>query len=394
MRIIFFFICYLTLSLYANAESIINGDARFELYESQISNKKVAVFANNSSQVNGQNIVDFLIKKQINIVKVFTPEHGFNVEADAGSAVTNQNSADSKVKIVSLYGKKDKPSKSDLADVDIIIFDIQDVGVRYYTYISSLQKMMEAASEYNKPLIILDRANPNGFYIDGPILEPKYKSFVGMQAIPIVYGMTIGEYARMLVGEKWLDLKPKSKASQLKLTIIPVANYTHASKYQLTDKPSPNLPNMTAIYLYPSLGWFEGTRLSVGRGTSMPFQVIGHPDYKTDFSFTPHPMSGATNPPLNGKLCYGWDLQMPADEALEQTNGKINLEYLLRAYKEFPDKAHFFTNFFDKLAGNSNLKQQIIAGKTESEIRSSWQPGLTKFATIRNKYLIYPENNE
>lgn len=394
MRIIFFFICYLTLSLYANAESIINGDARFELYESQISNKRVAVFANNSSQVNGQNIVDFLIKRQINIVKVFTPEHGFNVEADAGSAVTSQNSADSKVRIVSLYGKKDKPSKSDLADVDIIIFDIQDVGVRYYTYISSLQKMMEAASEYSKPLIILDRANPNGFYIDGPVLEPKYKSFVGMQAIPIVYGMTIGEYARMLVGEKWLDLKPKSKANQLKLTIIPVANYTHASKYQLTDKPSPNLPNMTAIYLYPSLGWFEGTQLSIGRGTAMPFQVIGHPDYKTDFSFTPHPMSGATNPPLNGKLCYGWDLQMPADEALEQTNGKINLEYLLRAYKEFPDKAHFFTNFFDKLAGNSNLKQQIIAGKTESEIRSSWQPGLTKFATVRNKYLIYPENNE
>lgn len=382
------------LSLYANAESIINGDARFELYESQISNKRVAVFANNSSQVDGQNIVDFLIKKQINIVKVFTPEHGFNVEADAGSAVTNQNSADSKVRIVSLYGKKDKPSKSDLADVDIIIFDIQDVGVRYYTYISSLQKMMEAASEYNKPLIILDRANPNGFYTDGPILEPKYKSFVGMQAIPIVYGMTIGEYARMLVGEKWLDLKPKSKANQLKLTIIPVANYTHASKYQLTDKPSPNLPNMTTIYLYPSLGWFEGTRLSIGRGTAMPFQVIGHPDYRTDFSFTPHPTPGATNPPLNGKLCYGWDLQMPADEVLEQTNGKINLEYLLRAYKEFPDKAHFFTNFFDKLAGNSNLKQQIIAGKTESEIRSSWQPGLTKFATIRNKYLIYPENNE
>ena len=394
MRIIFFFICYLTLSLYANAESIINGDARFELYESQISNKRVAVFANNSSQVNGQNIVDFLIKRQINIVKVFTPEHGFNVEADAGSAVTNQNSADSKVRIVSLYGKKDKPSKSDLADVDIIIFDIQDVGVRYYTYISSLQKMMEAASEYNKPLIILDRANPNGFYIDGPVLEPKYKSFVGMQAIPIVYGMTIGEYARMLVGEKWLDLTPKNKAYQLKLTIIPVTNYTHVSKYQLTDKPSPNLPNMTAIYLYPSLGWFEGTQLSIGRGTAMPFQVIGHPDYKTNFSFTPHPMSGATNPPLNGKLCYGWDLQMPADEALEQTDGKINLEYLIRAYKEFPDKAHFFTNFFDKLAGNGNLKQQIIAGKTESEIRSSWQPGLTKFATIRNKYLIYPENNE
>lgn len=394
MRIIFFFICHLTLSLYANAESIINGDARFELYESQISNKRVAVFANNSSQVNGQNIVDFLIKRQINIVKVFTPEHGFNVEADAGSAVTNQNSADSKVRIVSLYGKKDKPSKSDLADVDIIIFDIQDVGVRYYTYISSLQKMMEAASEYSKPLIILDRANPNGFYIDGPVLEPKYKSFVGMQAIPIVYGMTIGEYAKMLVGEKWLDLTPKNKASQLKLTIIPVANYTHASKYQLIDKPSPNLPNMTAIYLYPSLGWFEGTQLSVGRGTSMPFQVIGHPDYKTDFSFTPHPTLGATNPPLNGKLCYGWDLQMPANEALEQTNGKINLEYLIRAYKEFPDKAHFFTNFFDKLAGNGSLKQQIIAGKTESEIRSSWQPGLTKFATIRNKYLIYPENNE
>jgi uncharacterized protein YbbC (DUF1343 family) len=308
--------------------------------------------------------------------------------------VNNQNSADSKPKIVSLYGKKDKPTKNDLADVDVIIFDIQDVGVRYYTYISSLQRIMEAVSEYNKPLIILDRANPNGFYIDGPILEPKYKSFVGMQAIPIVYGMTIGEYARMLVGEEWLDLSPKNKSQQLKLTIIPVANYTHASKYQLTDKPSPNLPNMTAIYLYPSLGWFEGTQLSIGRGTSTPFQVIGHPDYKTDFSFTPHPMSGATNPPFNGKLCYGWDLQMSANDALEQVNGRINLEYLLRAYKEFPDKAHFFTNFFDKLAGNDSLKQQIIAGKTESEIRSSWQPGLKKFATIRNKYLLYPENDE
>jgi uncharacterized protein YbbC (DUF1343 family) len=394
MRVIFFLICSIILPFFAQAESIINGDARFELYESQISNKRVAVFANNSSQVNGQNIVDFLSKKQINIVKVFTPEHGFNVEADAGSAVNNQNSADSKPKIVSLYGKKDKPTKNDLADVDVIIFDIQDVGVRYYTYISSLQRIMEAVSEYNKPLIILDRANPNGFYIDGPILEPKYKSFVGMQAIPIVYGMTIGEYARMLVGEEWLDLSPKNKSQQLKLTIIPVANYTHASKYQLTDKPSPNLPNMTAIYLYPSLGWFEGTQLSIGRGTSTPFQVIGHPDYKTDFSFTPHPMSGATNPPFNGKLCYGWDLQMSANDALEQVNGRINLEYLLRAYKEFPDKAHFFTNFFDKLAGNDSLKQQIIAGKTESEIRSSWQPGLKKFATIRNKYLLYPENDE
>lgn len=394
MRIIFFLIYSIILPFFAQAEAIINGDARFELYESQISNRRVAVFANNSSQVNGQNIVDFLSKKQINIVKVFTPEHGFNVEADAGSAVNNQNSADSKPKIVSLYGKKDKPTKNDLADIDVIIFDIQDVGVRYYTYISSLQKIMEAASEYNKPLIILDRANPNGFYIDGPILEPKYKSFVGMQAIPIVYGMTIGEYARMLVGEEWLNLSPKNKPHQLKLTIIPVANYTHASKYQLTDKPSPNLPNMTAIYLYPSLGWFEGTQLSIGRGTSTPFQVIGHPDYKTDFSFAPHPMSGATNPPLNGKLCYGWDLQMPADEVLEQTGGKINLKYLLRAYKEFPDKAHFFTNFFDKLAGNDSLKQQIIAGKTESEIRSSWQPGLKKFAVIRNKYLLYPENDE
>lgn len=394
MRIIFFLIYSITLLSFAQAEAIINGDTRFELYESQISNKRVAVFANNSSQVNGQNIVDFLNKKKVNIVKVFTPEHGFNVEADAGSAVNNQNSADSKLKIVSLYGKKDKPTKNDLADVDVIIFDIQDVGVRYYTYISSLQKMMEAASEYNKPLIILDRANPNGFYIDGPILEAKHKSFVGMQAIPIVYGMTIGEYARMLVGEEWLDLSPKNKSHQLKLTIIPVANYAHASKYQLTDKPSPNLPNMTAIYLYPSLGWFEGTQLSIGRGTSTPFQVIGHPDYKTNFSFTPHPMSGATNPPLNGKLCYGWDLQMPADEVLEQIDGEINLKYLLRAYKEFPDKAHFFTSFFDKLAGNDSLKQQIIAGKTESEIRSSWQPELKKFATIRNKYLLYPENDE
>jgi len=392
MKIIFILILVLT-SLLSSAQEIINGDQQFQLYESLVSNKRVAVFANNASQVDGQNIVNFLLDHRINITKVFTPEHGFSVAADAGAAVSKQSGQFARnLEIVSLYGKKDKPDVNDLKNVDILVFDIQDVGVRYYTYISSLQKLMEAAIQYNKPLILLDRANPNSFYIDGPILESKYKSFVGMQPIPIVYGMTMGEYARMLIGEQWLDIKPLSKVQQINLIIIPVKNYTHASKYQVMDKPSPNLPNMTAIYLYPSLGWFEGTQLSIGRGTPMPFQIIGHPAYKTEFSFTPKPTTGAMNPPLKNRLCYGWDLQMVPEKILNQNQNKINLNYLLQAYEKFPDKKTFFTSFFDKLAGTDKLKQQIIAGYTESQIRASWQPGLNKFRATRSKYLIYPEN--
>lgn len=374
-----------------NANELIQpADANFTSYVPLLKNQRVAIFANNASQINGQNIVNALLERKVNIVKIFSPEHGFSGLSDAGSEVAN--SQESNLQIISLYGKKDKPSAEDLNNVDIIVFDIQDVGVRYYTYTSSLQKLMEAAAENNKPLIILDRPNPHAYYVDGPILEKKYKSFVGMQPVPIVYGMTIGEYANMLVGEKWLDLK-SNKAQTLKLKIIPITNYTHNSKYQITTRPSPNLPNMTAIYWYPSLGWFEGTQLSIGRGTAMPFQVLGYPTFNTEFSFTPQPTTGAMNPPLNGQLCHGWNLQMPESTAYQQTYGKIRLDYLISSYQKFPEKDKFFTSFFVKLAGTDLLRQQIIMGKSESEIRASWQNDLQQFKLIRAKYLLYPESN-
>lgn len=390
MHKIIIFLILVFINSITYADTIINGDARFELYQAQLKNKRVALFANSSSRLEQQNIVTFLLNHNIKVTKIFTPEHGFNLDSDAGMMVNKQqnNSIPSSITIVSLYGKKNKPDTQDLKNIDIIVFDIQDVGVRYYTYISSLQKLMEAAVDNNKPLLILDRANPNGFYIDGPVLESKYKSFVGMQNIPVVYGMTIGEYAKMLIGENWLDVTPKSKAKKLALTIIPIKNYTHARKYQVADKPSPNLPNMTAIYLYPHLGWFEGTLLSIGRGTSMPFQVIGHPFYKENFSFTPQPMIGARTPALSGQLCHGWDLRNSYRQ--EPPAAQINLGYLITAYNEFPQPDKFFTPFFDKLAGTNQLRQQLVAGNTESQIRLSWQPKLQKFRQIRNKYLLYP----
>ena len=372
--------------------NIINGDAQFAKYLPILKNKKVAVFANSASLVNNTNIVDSLIAKQINIVKIFSPEHGFSGLNDAGAKIKDSNYKH-KISIISLYGKKLAPNNMDLKDVDIIIFDIQDVGVRYYTYISSLQKLLEAAINNNKPLILLDRANPNSFYIDGPVLNLKYKSFVGMQPIPIVYGMTIGEYAQMLVGEKWLDITPKSRINKLQLTIIPVANYIHQNKYQPLQKPSPNLPNLNSIYWYPSLGWFEGTKVSIGRGTPMPFQVLGAPEYKAtqNFSFLPKALSGAQNPPYKEIRCYGWDLQMAPESALQQINGQIRLDYLLNAYQKYPDKQKFFTSFFNKLAGNSLLQQQIKAGLTEQEIRASWQKDLNAFKKTRKKYLLYQD---
>lgn len=368
---------------------ILPGDSQFSEYLPLLKNKRVAVFANRGSLVDGVNIVTALKNQQVNIVKIFSPEHGFDGMADAGAKVAN--SQFESIPLISLYGKKTKPSASDLSNVDVIVFDIQDVGVRYYTYISSLQRLMEAAANNHKPLIVLDRPNPNSFYIDGPILEPKYHSFVGLQPIPIVYGMTIGEYALMLKGQEWLELIPKSAAKSLELTVIPVKNYTHADHYQLSIPPSPNLPTMSAIYWYPSLGWFEGTKMSVGRGTAMPFQVLGAPNYPESFTFTPRSTSGAQNPPYLNQHCHGWDLQMPASNVITQINGKIQLKYLIDAYHQSPDKTHFFTPFFSKLAGNDILRQQIIAGMSESQIRVSWQNGIDKFKAIRANYLIYPE---
>ncbi|HEY4205460.1 MAG TPA: DUF1343 domain-containing protein, partial [Puia sp.] len=284
-------------------------------------------------------------------------------------------------------------SADDLAGVDVMLFDIQDVGTRFYTYISSMQEYLESAIENHRPLIILDRPNPNGSYVDGPVLDKKFKSFVGMQPIPTVYGMTIGEYAKMLIGEHWLDSAATAASSgDFKLTIIPCKNYTHHSKYTLPVKPSPNLPNMQAIYLYPSLCLFEGTSISLGRGTDKPFQLFGSPSFPRDlFQFTPTSMPGAKNPPLLNQTCYGFDLSQI--DVAKTTHNRVSLQWIIQAYKLFPDKEHFFLkgNFFSKLAGTDVLQQQIKDGLTEEQIRKSWQPALDHFKTIRKKYLLYAE---
>lgn len=394
MKNFFFVICFLLLTISSLfAETVVNNtiypaDYKFESYLPLLVNKRVAIFTNNASQINGKNIAQVLPEKNINIVKIFTPEHGFSVLSDAGASVTN-SSLDN-IPIISLYGTKEYPTKLDLNDIDIVLFDIQDVGVRYYTYISSLQRLMEALADANIPLIILDRPNPNAYYVDGPVLDKKYKSFVGLQEIPLVYGMTIGEYANMLVGEKWLDI-PRRSYKNLSITVIQMDNYTHGTIYAPTIAPSPNLPNLNAIYWYPSLGWFEGTKMSVGRGTAIPFQALGSPILESKiFSFTPKAMIGALNPPLVNQKCYGWNFSMSPSEAKAIINGKIQLSYLIQSYQKYPNKNEFFTSFFDKLAGNNQLKAQIINNVSESEIRASWQNDLNNFKKIRNKYLLYP----
>jgi len=318
---------------------------------------------------------------------VFAPEHGFRGTADAGEHVSNGVDPKTKTAIVSLYGDNKKPKPGQLKDLDILVFDIQDVGVRFYTYISTLQYVMEACAENNKPLVILDRPNPNGHYVDGPVLDTQYRSFVGMQPIPIVYGMTMGEYAKMLNGEKWLANK-----EQCAITVIPCLNYDHKTFYSLPVKPSPNLPNMAAIYLYPSLCFFEGTNnVSLGRGTDKPFQIYGSDVFPVNlpFSFTPKPMDGAKNPPLLDKKCYGYDLStIPLDTLRKQ---KFTLNYLLNAYKLSKDKNKFFSSFFIKLAAKGSLSVQIEKGMNEKIIKTTWKAQIAKFKVIRKKYLLYKD---
>jgi len=336
----------------------------------------------------------------IRIRVIFGPEHGFRGTADAGEKIGNYKDAATGIPVVSLYGSKRSPDAEDLKEVDVMLFDIQDVGTRFYTYISSMQEYMEAAIENNKPLIILDRPNPNGFYVDGPVLDLKFRSFVGMQPIPIVYGMTMGEYAKMLLGEGWFSGKAKDiwlnkSAKNFKLTVIPCDNYTHLSKYMLPVKPSPNLPDIQSIYWYPSTCWFEGTVLSEGRGTGKPFQLFGHPDLPdTLTAFTPRSMPGATNPKLKDQVCYGWDLSGTQEEVLKKTDQKIQLKWILEAYRLFPHKDSFFLRngaSFNRLAGNDVLIQQIKDGVSEEDIRKSWEPALSNFKKTRKKYLLYPD---
>ncbi len=384
------------LSAPSKASKIIPAAERMEQYLPLLTSKRVAVFANNTSLVGDTHLVDTLLASGIRVQKIFAPEHGFRGTADAGEKVASSKDPRTGVPIVSLYGAKRKPSAEDLADVDIILFDIQDVGVRFFTYISSLEDLAIAAIQHNTPLVVLDRPNPNGFYIDGPVLKPRFRSFLGMQEVPVVYGMTIGEYAGMLVGEDWIKLPGTGKrAADLQLTVIPCGNYTHNSLYELPEKPSPNLPDMASIYLYPSTCFFEGTALSEGRGTDRAFQVFGHPSLPDSlYSFTPRSREGAKNPKLLNRLCYGWDLGGSPSQVLEKVDGRLRLQWVIEAYRLFPQKDQFFINSgrtFNTLAGTDELLTQIRNGLTEDEIRESWQPGLEKFKEIRKKYLLYKD---
>jgi uncharacterized protein YbbC (DUF1343 family) len=385
---------------------VITGAERISTYLPFLKGKNVAVFANQTSVVGKTHLVDTLHKLGVRIAVIFGPEHGFRGVANDGQKIEDAIDSVTGAPIVSLYGNKRRPSADDLRNVDVMIFDIQDVGTRFYTYISSLQEYMESALENGKPLLILDRPNPNGFYVDGPVLDLKYKSFVGMQPVPVVYGMTIGEYAMMLEGERWLGSKEANDRVTYNLStkpttdtpfhmlVIKCQNYTHDTKYDLPVRPSPNLPEMQSIYWYPSNCFFEGTVLSEGRGTDKPFQIFGHPSLpKNLYSFTPTPHPGATSPKFNGQLCYGWNISGTKEQVLKNVNGRIQLKWILQAYKLFPDKENFFlkTGGFNRLAGNDQLMQQIKSGKSESAIRSSWQPALNKFKAIRKKYLLYAD---
>jgi uncharacterized protein YbbC (DUF1343 family) len=348
--------------------------------------KSVAIVANQSSNIKNTHLVDSLLKLGIKIKKVFCPEHGFRGLVDAGETVASEKDKATGLTIITLYGKNKKPLPEDLKNVDVVVFDIQDVGVRFYTYLSTLHYVMEACAENKKQLIVLDRPNPHGYYIDGPVLEPAYRSFLGMHTVPLVYGMTIGEYAKMINGEGWLQ-----NSVQCDLTVIPLVGYSHKDLYELPVRPSPNLPNMTAVYLYPSLGLFEGTIVSVGRGTDLPFQVIGHPTLEnTNYNFTPVSKPVAKEPKYKGQECHGYNLVDFGSQYMKNLK-KLYLFWLIGTYKATPDKEHFFDDNFNYHAGNATLQQQIKDGKTEEEIRQSWQPGINAFKIIRKKYLLYPD---
>ena len=364
-------------SLGLHAQQLILGSERMEEIINSIDNKNLAIVGNQTSLVNDIHLVDTLLSLKQNIVSVFSPEHGFRGTEDAGAKIDNEFDSKTGLPIISLYGKNKKPTSEQLKGIDIIIFDIQDVGARFYTYISTLHYVMEAAGENNIKVIVLDRPNPNGHYIDGPILEKEFKSFVGMHEVPIVHGMTIGEYANMIVGEKWID-------SSCELEVINMINYNRNNLYELPIKPSPNLPNSKSINLYPSLCLFEGTNVSVGRGTDKPFQHFGSPFLKFySYAFIPKSGPGSKFPKHENKTCTGRNLEN------YPYLSSINLSWLIESFKQTSNKEDFFNSFFDKLAGSDKLRTQIISGLNEKEIKSSWEPGLKEFKKTRDKYLLY-----
>jgi len=362
----------------------IPGANQIELYKSLIEGKSVAIVANQTSMIGSTHLVDKLLSIGIKIKIIFAPEHGFRNLADAGESIENSKDPETGIPLISLYGSHLKPTTQDLTGIDVVIFDIQDVGARFYTYISTLHYILESCAENHVKCLVLDRPNPNGFYFDGNILDTLYSSFVGMDPVPVVHGMTVGEYASMINGEGWLKNGVKCN-----LIVIKCKNYTHQSLYELPVKPSPNLPNQTSVYLYPSICFFEGTAISLGRGTHFPFQVFGSPDLPDrGFSFIPESVPGAKNPLLLGVKCFGTDLRDAVKKKLVP-KPELNLDWLISAYKDFPQKDKFFNSYFDVLAGGPVLREQIQKGMTASQIRETWKEGLAKFAKIREKYLLY-----
>ncbi len=361
------------------------GAEKMNEYIPLLENKKVGLVVNHTSMVQEKHLADTLIKSGVKIIKIFAPEHGFRGTADAGETIKDGIDLATGIPVISLYGSNKKPTNSQVEDIDVLIFDIQDVGARFYTFISTLHYIMEAAAENNKKVIILDRPNPNGHYVSGPVLDLDFQSFVGMHPVPIVHGMTVGEYGMMVNNEGWLK-----NGIICDLEIITCENYTHNTFYELPIKPSPNLPNMRSIYLYPSICLFEGTMVSEGRGTPYPFQQFGLPNAKQfDHSFIPGPTEGAKNPKHNNVECYGRNL---SDKPIaELRNMGLTIEWLIEMYHALENKANFFNDFFNKLAGNSQLQKDIKAGLSEEEIFLKWEPEVNAFKTIRKKYLLYQD---
>lgn len=368
-----------------NDNKLLTGAERISEYLPLIEGKTVAVVANQTSMVGGTHLVDTLVTLGADIKVIFAPEHGFRDLADAGAVIASGADPVTGINVLSLYGNKKKPAPEDFEGIDVVIFDIQDVGTRFYTYLTTMCYVMEACAENGKAFIVMDRPNPNGYYVDGPILDTSgYRSFVGIHPIPVVHGMTLGEYAGMVNGEGWL-----AGGIKCNLTVIKCENYTHATMYELPVIPSPNLPNMNSIYLYPSLCFAEGTILSCGRGTEFPFQVLGAPKLLgSSFSFTPQPAFGSSSPKHNGVVCYGFDLRNALADGLVP-RPEMNLGWIIDAYNAYPEKESFFTGYFDTLAGSSALREQIIQGMTAEQIRASWKEGLDSFKVTRAKYLLY-----
>lgn len=384
--LIFFILASLWIVPNAQAQQVVMGDEQTDTYLPILKNKRIAIFSNHTGVIGEKHLLDMLIEKGINVVAIFSPEHGFRGNADAGEKVASSTDTKTGVPILSLYdGKEQRPGEASMRKFDILVIDIQDVGLRFYTYYITMCRLMDACAQYHRKVLLLDRPNPNGHYVDGPILDMKYKSGVGALPIPIVHGMTLGELALMVNGERWL---PASRV--VDLTVIPCKNYTHHTMYELPIPPSPNLPNMKSIYLYPSTCFFEATPVSLGRGTDKPFQVYGHPNMTGySYSFTPRSVPGAKNPPQLNKLCHGVDLSGMSNEEIWKRG--VDLTYIIDAYRNLNMGDHFFRPFFELLIGTDYVREMIEQDKSADEIKAMWKDDVEKFKVQRKPYLLYEE---